>query len=88
VLRLKKKEYSGIAKSFTLVGSFGLTMGVAILIGYYLGNYLDGLLGTAPWLMLLFLILFMIGAFVKFIQETREVKIEKKTENMSIIRKM
>jgi F0F1-type ATP synthase assembly protein I len=68
-VRLKKKEFSTVGRSLSLVGSFGLTMGAAILIGYYLGSYIDRKLGTAPWFMLVFLILFMIGAFIKFVQE-------------------
>ena len=68
-MRLKKKEFSTVGRSLSLVGSFGLTMGAAILIGYYLGSYIDRKLGTTPWFMLVFLILFMIGAFIKFVQE-------------------
>jgi len=48
-------------------------MAAAILLGYYLGSYLDQKLGTAPWLMMLLLILFIIGAFIKFWQSTKEV---------------
>lgn len=69
----KKKELSNIARSVALIGSFGLTIGAAILFGYYIGTYIDSKLGTAPWFMLLFLILFMIGAFIKFFQETKSV---------------
>jgi len=29
-------------------------MGASVLIGVLLGRYLDGLLGTSPWLLLLF----------------------------------
>ncbi len=66
----------GLGKSFravSLVGSFGLMMGAAILVGYYLGSYIDKKLGTAPWFMLIFLLAFIAGAFIKFIQSTREI---------------
>ena len=69
----KKK---GIVKSFrtvTFIGSFGLMMGASILIGYYLGSYIDRKLGTSPWFMLVFLILSIVGAFVKFIQSIKEI---------------
>lgn len=68
-VRLKKREFSAVGKSLSLIGSFGLTMGAAILLGYYVGSYIDSKIGTAPWCMLVFLILFMIGAFVKFVRE-------------------
>ncbi|NLW06682.1 MAG: AtpZ/AtpI family protein [Clostridia bacterium] len=32
--------------------SFGITMIVAIFLGFYGGNWLDRRFGTAPWLML------------------------------------
>ena len=65
----------------TLVGSFGLMMGASIFVGYYVGSYIDQRFGTDPWFMLIFLILFMIGAFIKFIQSTKEVcDTEKKTK--------
>jgi len=44
-------------------------MGASIFMGYFLGSYIDRWLGTYPWFMLLFLILFMVGAFVKFFQD-------------------
>jgi len=51
------------------IGSFGLMMGAAIFLGYFLGSSIDHRLGTHPWFMLLFLVLFMIGSFVKFFQD-------------------
>ena len=71
---LKKKK--GIGKSLQalyVVGSFGLTMGASILLGYWLGSYIDRRLGTSPWFMLLFLLLFMVGAFIKFFQAIKEI---------------
>ncbi len=50
------------------IGSFGIMMGVSILTGYFLGSYFDRWLGTYPWFMMIFLILFMVGAFVNFFQ--------------------
>lgn len=32
--------------------SLGLEMGVAVLLGWWVGQYLDGRWGTDPWLML------------------------------------
>ena len=68
-----KKDLSNVIKSVSHIGSFGLTMGACILMGYYLGNYIDGKLGTAPWFMVVLVLLFMVGAFIKFVQETKAV---------------
>lgn len=42
----------------------GVTMAAAVFIGVLLGKYLDGLLGTSPWLLLVFS-LFGVGAALK-----------------------
>lgn len=43
--------------------SIGIEMGVAITVGYLVGNWLDSKLNTAPWLMYLFLVLGIAAAF-------------------------
>lgn len=68
----KKKGYVQSFRALAQVGNFGFTMAAAILLGYYLGSYLDQKLGTTPWLMLILLILFIIGAFIKFFQSAKE----------------
>jgi F0F1-type ATP synthase assembly protein I len=76
----KKKGFVKPIRAVSLVGSFGLMMGAAVLIGYYLGSYIDRKLGTSPWGMLAFLILFIVGAFVKFIQSTKELSDDKEKQ--------
>lgn len=56
-------------RSVSRIGSFGLMMGASIFMGYFLGSYVDRWLGTYPWFMMLFLVLFMIGAFIKLFQD-------------------
>jgi ATP synthase protein I len=45
-----KRFYKALSTS-----SVGLEMGIAVLIGVLFGNWLDGKLGTEPWMMLLWL---------------------------------
>ena len=66
-----KKDLSNVIKSVSHIGSFGLTMGACILLGYYLGSYIDRKLDTSPWFMIILVLLFMLGAFIKFVQETK-----------------
>jgi ATP synthase protein I len=55
-------------------GAVGIEIAVAIVIGYFGGNYLDKKLGTQPWLMYLGL-LAGIGAAIKaLVRVTREYK--------------
>lgn len=44
------------------VGAVGLEMGIAVAIGYFGGNWLDGKFGTAPYLGLLGLLVGVGGA--------------------------
>lgn len=44
----------------------GFTMAVSVLIGVLLGKWLDGWLGTSPWMLLVFSFLGM-GAAIKVI---------------------
>ena len=63
---LKKEGLRKAYRAFALFGSFGFTMAASVLVGYFLGNYLDKKLGTEPWLMIAFLFLAIIGAFIEF----------------------
>lgn len=49
-----------------MFGSFGFIMAASILVGYFLGSFLDKKLGTEPWLLIIFLFLGIAGAFIEF----------------------
>jgi ATP synthase protein I len=55
------------------LASVGIEMGVAVALGWWFGQWLDGKLGTAPWLMILFLLLGVAAAFKAVIRTAREV---------------
>jgi len=50
--------YEGLSAS-----AAGLELGISVAIGALFGNWLDGKLGTAPWLLIVFLILGVIAGF-------------------------
>jgi F0F1-type ATP synthase assembly protein I len=56
--RQSKRMYDGLSAS-----SAGLELGIAVGLGAVFGAWLDGKLGTAPWMMLIFLILGTIAGF-------------------------
>ena len=56
--RQSKRMYDGLASS-----SAGLELGIAVGLGALFGAWLDGKLGTEPWMMLGFLILGLIAGF-------------------------
>ena len=56
--RQSKRMYEGLSAS-----SAGLELGIAVGLGAVFGAWLDGKLGTGPWMMLVFLILGTIAGF-------------------------
>jgi ATP synthase protein I len=56
------------------LASVGLEMGVAVVIGWGVGYWLDGRFGTEPWLMLLFLLLGVAAGFKGLIDAARKMK--------------
>lgn len=61
---MKKKDPDRqILRALGLMTQLGLSMAVSVIIGVMLGHWLDGKLGTSPWLLILGCI---IGAAASF----------------------
>jgi ATP synthase protein I len=43
--------------------SMGLELGLSVILGLFIGQWLDERYGTAPWLLLLFLLFGMVAGF-------------------------
>jgi ATP synthase protein I len=56
--RASKRMYDGLSAS-----SAGLELGISVGLGVLFGSWLDGKLGTRPWMMLVFLIIGVIAGF-------------------------
>jgi ATP synthase protein I len=56
--RQSKRLYNGLSAS-----SAGLELGIAVGIGALFGRWLDGKLGTEPWMLLVFLVIGLIAGF-------------------------
>jgi ATP synthase protein I len=56
--RVSKRMYEGLSAS-----SAGLELGISVGLGALFGSWLDGVLGSEPWMMLVFLILGVIAGF-------------------------
>ncbi|NLZ96011.1 MAG: AtpZ/AtpI family protein [Bacteroidales bacterium] len=53
----KQPKNSETFRALAHFSQIGVTMAASVLIGVLLGKYLDGLLGTSPWLLLFFSLL-------------------------------
>ncbi|MDY0190779.1 MAG: AtpZ/AtpI family protein [Desulfuromonas sp.] len=69
-------------KSLGFLSSVGICMVASILIGMIMGYYIDRWLDTAPWFLLIFLVLGIISGFRNiFILTERELKRQKKIDS-------
>jgi ATP synthase protein I len=51
----------------------GLELGLSVLLGLVVGQWLDGYFGTEPWLLLLFLLFGMVAGFRSLFRLLRDV---------------
>ena len=51
--------------------SVGLELGLSVVFGVLFGRWLDGKLGTTPWLMLVFLLLGLVAGFRSVLRAVR-----------------
>jgi len=71
-----KKNRREALRALSLMTHLGLTMLICVLIGVVAGRYIDGRLGTSPWLLLVFTVLGA-GAAIKFMYDTVMKNMEK-----------
>lgn len=46
--------------------TMGIQLALAVVVFFFLGRWLDGLWGTAPWMMLAGLLVGVVGGFMQF----------------------
>lgn len=67
-------ERKKMMKLLARYGTVGLEMGFAVAVGAFIGMFLDKLLGTKPWLAIIFLLFGVVAGFKRLIQVSRKVK--------------
>ncbi len=64
-------------RKYLRLSTVGLELGLSVLIGLFIGQYLDDRLGTEPWLLLLFLIFGMAAGFRSIFRLLRDLNAQK-----------
>ncbi|MBZ0154819.1 MAG: AtpZ/AtpI family protein [Alphaproteobacteria bacterium] len=72
----KKEEKSVLIQLFELSG-IGIQLVLSTFVGLAMGYWLDRLMGTSPYLSLLFLILGIISGFVNMVRLARRAERDK-----------
>ena len=76
-----KKDAAETARKFwraASLASIGIEMGVAVVLGWWIGQLLDRKLGTEPWLMIVFVLFGVGAAFKAIVREARRIQTESK----------
>jgi len=71
--RTEKRQRDGFLHAISLLSHFAVTIIACIIIGILLGRFLDNLLGTAPWLLLVFILLGVAAAFKSIFDISRKM---------------
>lgn len=69
-------ERKKMLKLLARYGTVGLEMGFSVAVGAFIGIFLDKLLGTKPWLAIIFLLFGVAAGFRRLFQISRKVKFD------------
>jgi ATP synthase protein I len=69
----KKPQSNEFARALALLSQIAITIIACIAIGIFAGWYLDHLLGTSPWLILIFTFLGIGAAFKSILDFAKKV---------------
>jgi len=58
-----EKDTKELIRTLGFISTVGLTMAFSVGIGALIGNYLDGLFGSEPWLLIIFTGFGIVAAF-------------------------
>jgi len=67
-----KKEQQTIFRAITMMSQIAFTVIACVAVGLVAGMFLDRWLGTAPWLLIVFLLLGIISAFKAMIDVAKK----------------
>ena len=65
-----------VIRSAGLASTIGLVLVISTVIGYAIGNWLDGKFGTAPWLMFVFTLFGIIAGFLQIFRLAKQLSKE------------
>ena len=60
----KKPNTSNVASALGYLTQLGITMAATVMVGVFLGKFLDGVFNTSPWLLLVFSLLGAAAAII------------------------
>jgi ATP synthase protein I len=61
--------------------TLGLQLAISVLAFFFVGRWLDGVLGVSPWLMITGLVVGIVGGFIQFFRAA--IRLGKREDNRS-----
>jgi F0F1-type ATP synthase assembly protein I len=77
----RRRRTAGAVRRIADASSIGLAFPIAIAIGYFFGRWLDGVFGTAPWLMAIFTVFGIVGGFLNALRTAIRIGREEDQES-------
>ena len=65
---------------WVMYSSMGLELGLSVVVGFLIGSWLDGWLGTDPWLLLLFGTAGIVAGYRSIFRLVKRVRSDEKHE--------
>jgi ATP synthase protein I len=69
----RRENRNDFIRALSVLSQIGITIIVCVAIGVFLGRLLDNLLGTEPWLLILFIVLGIAAAFKSIFDFAKKV---------------
>jgi len=66
-------QHDGFLRAFSYLSQIGITIITCVAVGILLGWFLDRLLGTTPWLLLVFTLLGIVAAVKSIIDISKKM---------------
>jgi len=70
--RDSKKQRNEFMQALAFLSQIGVTIIACVAVGILLGRFLDTLLGTSPWLLLVFTLFSIVAAFKSILDLTKK----------------
>ena len=81
--RTRRARTSDRVRRIADASSIGLAFPIAIAIGYFFGTWLDGVLGTAPWMMAVFSLFGVAAGFLNALRTAIRIGREEDEDSAS-----
>ncbi|MEM5794671.1 MAG: AtpZ/AtpI family protein [Bacillota bacterium] len=71
---MKQEDKRAILKALSAFGNIGFTLASSVLVGLFLGRWIDGYLHTSPWALIIGIFLGVVAGFWSIYKQVSGIK--------------